>query len=94
MKKQPIFCLCLAAVTAMTGAAFPVMPAAAAAPASPIINRNGSVYSDQQSTAYAACNDVYYDAWKGVEGSYLAFDVEGSGVEIAVFYNGFQWWFW
>jgi len=75
MKKQPIFCLCLAAVTAMTGAAFPVMPAAAAAPASPIINRNGSVYSDQQSTAYAACNDVYYDAWKGVEGSYLAFDL-------------------
>lgn len=59
----------------------PVMLATAAAPASPIINRNGAVYSDQQSTAYAACNDVYYDAWKGVEGSYLAFDLSAVSEE-------------
>ncbi|HAG13788.1 MAG TPA: lysophospholipase [Ruminococcus sp.] len=38
-------------------------------------NRTDCVYSDQQNTAYASCNDVYYDAWSGSKGSYLAYDL-------------------
>ena len=38
-------------------------------------NRTDTVYSDLQSTAYASCNDVYYDAWNGSVGSYLAYDL-------------------
>ncbi|MGN0648306.1 MAG: GDSL-type esterase/lipase family protein [Oscillospiraceae bacterium] len=67
--------------TAVAVAAMPVVQASAMAAPSPIINRNGAVYSDQQSTAYAACNDIYYDAWRGNEGSYLAFDL--SAVPVA-----------
>ena len=38
-------------------------------------NRADAVCSDLQNTAYASCNDVYYDAWNGAVGSYLAFDL-------------------
>lgn len=70
------FRIVAALVAATAGAtAVPVVQGAAMATPSPIINRNGAVYSDQQSTAYAACNDIYYDAWRGNEGSYLAFDL-------------------
>lgn len=39
------------------------------------LNRGGEVYSDRQGTAYASCNDVYYDAWNGAAGSWLAYDI-------------------
>ena len=38
-------------------------------------NRTDKVYSDSQNTAYASCNDVYYDAWNGAVGSWLAYDL-------------------
>lgn len=86
MKQLHIHKLSLAAAVTIAATSIPALHTSAAAPASdvpasPIINRNGAVYSDQQSTAYAACNEVYYDAWKGVEGSYLAFDLSSVSEE-------------
>ena len=55
------------------------------------LNRDGKVFSDNQSTAYAACNDKYYDSWQGSAGSYLAWDLSGAGsftqIEL-VWYSG------
>ena len=67
-----------AAAVCLCAAAIPQMPAQAAESYLPL-NRNkiDAVYSDKQGTAYASCNDVYYDAWNGAVGSYLAYDLSG-----------------
>ena len=51
------------------------LPAQAVDAASPLINRNVPVYSDSQGTAYASNNDIYYAAWYGSAGGYLAYDL-------------------
>ncbi len=81
MQTKQIRIMSVLAATAVAAAVMPITQASAMASPSPIINRNGAVYSDQQSTAYASCNDIYYDAWRGNEGSYLAFDL--SAVPVA-----------
>lgn len=77
MKQRRILSSLLAISMAMgmCGTMLPLTVCAAAVPASPLINRNGSVYSDSQGTAYAACNEIYYDAWYGTAPGYLAFDL-------------------
>ena len=63
MKKQKKMLAGGLAVCLSTAAA-PVIPAYAAGEYLPLNrNRTDAVYSDLQSTAYASCNDVYYDAW-------------------------------
>ncbi len=57
-------------------AAVPAAGASAAESGLPINrNKTDKVFSDQQNTAYASCNDVYYDAWNGAVGSWLAYDI-------------------
>ena len=65
------FCICTAAIPG-TGTA-----AAEEQQSYLPLNRNKTdkVYSDSQNTAYASCNDVYYDAWSGAVGSWLAYDL-------------------
>lgn len=54
------------------------------------VNRNGKVFSDIQNTAYASCNDKYYDNWQGGSGSYLAYDLSGLNLDRIelVWYSG------
>lgn len=70
-------CKVLAGCTAvcLCTAAMPFSSAQAANDSYLPLNRNGAVYSDQQASAYASCNDVYYDAWTGSVGSWLAYDL-------------------
>ncbi len=79
------FAVCMSAVQ------FPVSASAAEAAVYVPLNRDGAVYSDQQGTAYASCNDKYYDAWMGSAGSYLAYDLSeaaaGGQIEL-VWYSG------
>lgn len=74
--RKRLFCAALTALLACT--AMPSAGASAADDGSYLpLNRNRTdrVFSDQQNTAYASCNDVYYDAWSGAVGSWLAYDL-------------------
>lgn len=67
---------CIAAALCLSSAILTPQQSAAAEQTGYLpLNRDGAVYSDNQSSAYASCNAVYYDAWTGNIGSYLAYDL-------------------